>query len=163
MTLDVNTTKGLESLADERLAVAILGQNFPHLQYCDTPKAKPAVVDAVLIKAGSIYAVVETKCRPAVTLAKLQGEWKNQWLVTFEKIIAGAKIAEALQVPFFGFLFLPAEKALLVQQIWNPEAGFAAEMNIKRTITQATTNGGSIERSNAYIDMGAARIYRSPE
>ena len=68
------------------------------------------------------------------------------------------EVANALQVPFVGWLYLPADKTLLVKTIWRPVQGFVAELAVTQSITQKTINGGSVMRANAYIDMKDAKV-----
>jgi len=156
--MDILTPKGQESLQWETEAVSIFEMKYPIYEYCHTPKDKAALVDGVLLKNDVIDAVVEVKCRPTLTLAKFRSEYDNQWLVTFEKITKAAEVANALQVPFVGWLYLPAEKTLLFKTIWRPVEGFVADLAVTQSKTARTINGGSVMRANAYIDMKDAKI-----
>jgi hypothetical protein len=85
-------------------------------------------------------------------------EHKSRWLVTDEKIRKAQQIAEALQVPFVGFLYMPETDALLFTTLWHPASGWTVDIQVKETQTQATINGGKIVRRNAYIDMSRAKL-----
>jgi len=61
--MDIKTPRGRESLKAEARAMAIFAKHFPDYEYCETPKDKPADIDAILIKQNQIMRVVETKCR----------------------------------------------------------------------------------------------------
>jgi hypothetical protein len=78
--------------------------------------------------------------------------------VTDEKIRKAQQIAEALQVPFVGFLYMPETDALLFETLWHPSKGWTVDIQVKETETQATINGGKILRKNAYIDMSKAKL-----
>jgi hypothetical protein len=132
----------------------IFAKHFPDYEYCETPKDKPADIDAILIKQNQIMRVVETKCRD-MTIEEFIGRYNYQWLVTFDKLEKGRRISHALQVPFIGFLYLMPSDLLLVQQIAN-EYSYVPEITLMQTETQKTINGGRITRSNAYIDMSNA-------
>ena len=134
--------------------MAIFAKHFPDYEYCETPKDKPADIDAILIKQNQIMRVVETKCRD-LTIEEFIGRFNYQWLVTFDKLEKGRRISHALQVPFIGFLYLMPSDLLLVQQISN-EYSYVPEITIFQTATQKNINGGQIIRSNAYIDMSNA-------
>jgi hypothetical protein len=155
--MDILTPKGQETLVEEARAVRLWHSKYPSFQYCETPKDTPAVVDAVLVQDGAIKGVVETKCRRDLTLEKLAQEYDWKWLVTTEKIQKGRYVAEALQVPFIGFLYLVDEDVLLHQALWKPYWGWTSFIEERKTRTQSTVNGGSIVRENSFIDMSNAK------
>jgi hypothetical protein len=156
--MDIKTPRGRESLKAEVRAMEIFAKHFPDYEYCETPKDKPADIDAILTKQNQIMRVVETKCRD-MTMEEFIGRFNYQWLVTFDKLEKGRKISHALQVPFIGFLYLIKSDTLLVQQIAN-EFSYVPEITILLTETQKTINGGRITRSNAYIDMSNATVLK---
>ena len=117
----------------------IFAKHFPDYEYCETPKDKPADIDAILIKQNQIMRVVETKCRD-MTIEEFIGRYNYQWLVTFDKLEKGRRISHALQVPFIGFLYLMPSDLLLVQQIAN-EYSYVPEITLMQTETQKTING----------------------
>ena len=156
--MDILTPKGQESKRQEDRAIDLWHRSFPSLRYCETPKDKPATVDAIIVRGDEIRAVVETKCRPQLNMTIFALEHKSRWLVTDEKIRKAQQIAEALQVPFLGFLYMPETDALLFETLWHPEKGWKVDIEVKETQTQATINGGKIVRRNAYIDMSRAKL-----
>lgn len=157
--LDINTPKGQISKEQENEVIFLLNKKYPHLWYCETPKTKAADIDAIIIDSNnkSIKSVVETKCRN-MSFEQFAGQYKFEWLVTFEKIKKGINIASGMFVPFVGILYLVPSKTILIQSIWSPENGYETGMRIEKTKTQATINGGSAIRDNAYIDMKLATI-----
>jgi len=156
--VDILTPKGQRSRLQEIKAVELWHQQYPSLRYCETPKDKPAVVDAILVRDGIVVGVVETKCRSVLTMDKFRHHFDEQWLVTAEKIRKGAKVAEFLHVPFIGFFYLAKEDALYFETLWKPNKGWNVKIETKMSKTQATVNGGKIVRENAYIDMTNAKI-----
>lgn len=156
--MDILTPKGQRSRLQEIKAVELWHEKYPKIRYCETPKDRPAIVDAVLVKDDKIVGVVETKCRTILTISVFQYKFKEQWLVTAEKIRKAAKVADSLQVPFIGFFYLAKEDALYFETIWKPETGWNVKIENKMSRTQATVNGGTIVRENAYIDMTNAKI-----
>ncbi len=46
--MDIKTPRGRESLKAEARAMAIFAKHFPDYEYCETPKDKPADIDAIL-------------------------------------------------------------------------------------------------------------------
>jgi hypothetical protein len=161
--LDINTPRGQRTLADERLAVTIFESHHPACRYIHTPKAEAGDVDGIVIHLdeGTIRCVTETKCRYDMTLEKFHVDYNDEWLVTFDKIIKGMKIAEALRVPFYGFLFIVPDQALLMKRLWSPANGLEfSRLVVCKTRTQATVNGGEAMRDNAFLDMtGTLPLY----
>jgi len=78
--MDIKTPRGRESLKAEHRAMEIFAKHFPDYEYCETPKDKPADIDAFLIKQNQIMRVVETKCRD-MTIEEFIGRYNYQWLV----------------------------------------------------------------------------------
>jgi hypothetical protein len=158
--MDILTPKGQETLVEEARAVRLWHSRYPTFQYCETPKDTPAAVDAILIKNGMIKGVVETKCRRHMSLEKLEHEYRWEWLVTTEKIEKGRYVAEALQVPFIGFLDLVDDDVLLYHTLWKPDYGWVPDIKTRETRTQYSVNGGSALRENSFIDMSNAKYIK---
>lgn len=156
--MDILTPRGQESRKWEDQAVKIWSSHHPNISYVGTPKDAPATVDAVLVKDKTIVGVVETKCRPSLSLCEFKITHDMKWLVTADKLDKAQKIADALCVPFVGFLYLPTQQILLYQALWKPQQGWMVPIERKNTKTQATINGGQIWRHNAYIDMTSAKM-----
>jgi hypothetical protein len=151
MSLDITTPKGQVSLKDEQIVARWFNRKEGYI-YAQTPKHSPAKVDAVLVKGDTIIGLAETKCRYGVPLSKLRTAWHNEWLVTWEKVESGLKMAEQLCVPLFGFLYLVDDDVLLIANLSK------AEIRQEFTETQETINGGKIVRENGFIPMENARI-----
>ena len=154
--MDILTERGQQSLADEQQAQNIFTSTYPRYQYAQTPKEKPADVDAFLIRDGIIGGVVETKCRYDVDLEEFKQRYSCEWLVTFDKILKGKQVADALCTKLVGFLYIVQSKTLLVQTIAD-NGLYVPSIKIMTTQTQATINGRTAVRSNAFIDMSSAK------
>ena len=157
MSLDIATPKGQISLKQEGEMLDILLGACPGIKVLQTPKDQPADVDGVIARAGSIIAVFESKCRE-LTRTQLRN-FGDEWLVTFEKLQKGALLAKSLCVPFIGYLYLVPDRRVLSVRIADDRGNFLPNIRIERTETQATTNGGQIIRTNAYIRMAGAREF----
>jgi len=156
--MDILTPRGQESRKWEDRAIQSWSSHYPDIIYASTDKNSPCAIDAILVKDKKIIGIVEQKSRPSLSLIDFNGIYKKQWLVTQKKLDNGAKIAESLQTKFVGFLYLPQADMLLVKTLWNPNLGWSVIIEKRHTKTQATINGGSIVRENAYIDMSEALI-----
>ena len=152
MSLDIATARGQVSLADEQ-HVADWFNAKPGFRYIQTPKDRPAKVDAILTRNGEVMGLAETKCRYNLTLEQFQRMFQNEWLITAEKVESGVKLASGFCVPLYGFLFLVDADVLLVQNL------SAAKMRKEVTETQRTINGGTAMRENYFVQMDTAKVY----
>jgi len=154
--MDILTQLGVESREWEGEAMAVWHRNSTS-RLLETPKDRPARVDGIAVVDGTIKAVYEIKCRK-MTLDKLTFDYKSEWLITADKIMACIDVARGLQVPFLGILYLVPDKKLLHKTIWRPHEGIVAAMKVRDTETMKTINGGVITRQNAFIDMSDATV-----
>ena len=154
--MDILTPRGQATLTDEQRAKELFALRFPKYQYIETAKDRPADVDAFLVLDGGIRAIVETKCRYDCDLEKFQSDYGNSWLVTFDKLEKARTLSMALCVKVLGFLYLKQSDVLLVQELINDRGEYVPHIRVESTRTQATINGGTAVRMNAYIDMRKA-------
>lgn len=157
--MDILTPKGKVSVDDEQEARRIWESNFHDYLYIETPKNKPAAFDAVLVKDGTICAIVETKCRRDMDIDKFKTDYRSKWLISYHKVRDCCVASDLIGVPFVGFLYIQPSNVLLVQEIYK-EKQFKRQITIEKTKTQATTNGGTAYRDNAFIDMANAKILK---
>jgi hypothetical protein len=156
--MDILTTRGQQTVADESDAYSIWERNFPEFQVISTPKDKPAVIDALLLKNNILRYAVETKCRYDMTLESFELERGYEWLITHEKVIKSAALAKDLGLPLVGFLYFVKDKCLLAKRIADADGKIVCKMRTANTKTQTTVNGGEIIRTNAFLDMDGAKI-----
>jgi len=156
--MDILSAKRQATLPDEQRAKEIFLLNYPRYRYVETPKDRPADVDAFLVLDHAIKAIVETKCRYDCDLEKFRGAYGNEWLVTFDKLEKARTIARSLCVKVIGFLYLKQSDILLVQAIVNADGLYVPSIRLDSTTTQATINGGTATRTNAYIKMDSAKL-----
>lgn len=156
--MDILSAKGQATLPDEQRAKDIFLLNYPKYRYVETPKDRPADVDAFLVLDNDIKAIIETKCRYDCDLVKFRGSYGNEWLVTFDKLEKARTIARSLCVKVIGFLYLKQSDVLLVQEIVNADGLYVPSIRLDSTTTQATINGGTATRTNAYIKMDEAKL-----
>lgn len=100
---------------------------------------------------------VEVKCR-MMTYEDLMGKYAGLWLITYDKIERGISICRSLGIDFRGFLYLVPSGVLMIVKLWDCKTGVMAGMELEESRTQATVNGGSIVRLNAYVDMRDATV-----
>jgi hypothetical protein len=161
MNLDINTPRGQVTLQDERKAKVLFERAHPEFKYIDTPKDEISAVDGMVEKHGELFGVVETKCRYDLTEKFFRERWNGLWLITHDKLKKGRMVSELLRVPLWGFLFIVDDNTLLTQKMFCPKSKlWIAPFHIERTQTQATVNGGSANRVNAFIDMNKAKVIK---
>lgn len=155
--MDILTPKGQETLAQERAAISLFLQSFPGFEFIETPKDTPADIDGIITKNGVMISGVEVKCRN-MTADDLVNKYKNQWLITADKLDRGVNVCERLGIDFRGFLYLVPHNMLLIVPIFSYKDGWVTEPEYEMTKTQATVNGGVAERLNAYVDVSKAKV-----
>lgn len=132
-------------------------ESFRGFEFVETPKDKPADIDGFIVKENTVLSGVEVKCRN-MTSDELVNKYKNQWLITSDKLDRGVRVCESLGIDFRGFLYLVPDKMLLIVPIFTYKDGWVAEVDYDFTETQATVNGGTARRLNAYVDVSKAKI-----
>ncbi len=149
--MDILTPKGQLTVAQEQRAAQLFEERFPGCRYVCTPKDKPAVVDALIVRGNAVIAAAETKCR-VITLEQFT-EWGKEWLVTFDKVVQARQFAMGCGVPLIGLLYLVPQDHLLVQRLFNDDGSPATDFSVSTTRTQRTVNGGKVSRANAFLKM----------
>lgn len=151
MSLDIATPKGQKSLRDEQIVARWFNRKEGYV-YAQTSKDSPVKIDAFLIKYGNLIGLAETKCRYDIDFHGFKTKYKNEWLITAEKVESSLKLAEQFCVPLYGFLYLVRDDVLLIINLSE------AKMYKDFTETQKTINGGKIVRENSFVSMENASI-----
>jgi hypothetical protein len=155
MSLDINTPRGQESVAEERCMIDILKSKYES-QFIHTPIESAALVDGMIIKNNQLLGIFESKCRRD-TLHKFQTSYHNEWLVSFHKLQAGATLSKMLCVPFWGFLYLVPDQLLLVIKLTDAQGKFVAKIRIEQRETSACCNGGTMIDTCGFISIKDAK------
>lgn len=155
--MDILTPKGQETLIQERQAVQIFMNNFPDFSFVETPKDQPADIDGFITKRGVLVSGVEVKCR-MMTTEDLSRKFHYQWLVTADKLDRGVELCKRLGIDFRGFLYLVPQRILMIVPIFSFRDGWVADVDYEFSETQATVNGGTAKRLNAYVDVSRAKV-----
>jgi hypothetical protein len=158
MSLDINTPRGQESVAEENEMIDLLRSQFDSL-FIHTPIESAASVDGLIIKDHSLSGIFESKCRRD-TLQTFQTSYHNEWLVSFHKLQAGATLSKMICVPFWGFLYLVPDQLLLVTKLTDSQGKFVAKMRIEQRKTSACCNGGTMIDTCGFIDITNSRKLR---
>jgi hypothetical protein len=158
--LGIETEKGKEAVRLERKALDSFCTYHHHMDYVAPKKDEPAVIDAFFTvnKGKDLYAVVEVKSRD-MTKKKLIGyDW--EMMITHAKVKAGRMMGKMLCCPFVIILYLVPDEIMLVQQVSDKYGDLVVGMEVRKTMSQETINGGKILRENAFINMKAAKEYK---
>lgn len=141
---------------DERRAMEAFSTRFG-LGWVETPRGKPARVDGLLVKGGEVNGVGEIKCRYDLTLQHFTDAFNMEWLVTLSKVEKCKEVAQGLQVPLIGFMFLADEgdNGLLLWKRLDQ-----INLETRWTDSKKNCNGGRAYRLNAFIPMDKCRALR---
>lgn len=146
----------------EQDAIQSFLARYPSFDFIETPKDEPADIDGFVVRGGTLVSGVEVKCR-IMALMDLMGKFDGRWLITYDKIERGIAVCRSLGIDFRGFLYLVPVKTLVIVKLWDHKTGATAGMELEETRTQATVNGGSIVRLNAYVDVRDATVIRQED
>lgn len=146
----------------EQDAIQSFLERYPSFDFVETPKDQPADIDGFIVRGGTLVSGVEVKCR-MMTHAGLMDKFNGRWLITYDKIERGIAVCRSLGIDFRGFLYLVPDKALMIVKLWDNKTGVTAGMELEESRTQATVNGGSIVRLNAYVDVRDATVIRQED
>lgn len=151
MSLDVLTPKGQESAAQEVEQLEILSKADASVAFIHTPKDEPSDVDGFISRNGTVTGMFMSSCRKATR--EQMRKWGDEFILTNDKVVKATQLAKQLCLPVYAFLYLVPDKVVLVQTLVNKRGEVMPKLRVERTRTQATINGGSVERSNAYISL----------
>lgn len=152
--MDIKTPLGRLSLAREQSIIRKLCEKMSWFNV-PTPRDMPAPLDGVMSDNTGMIFVYEVKCRNT-TVGQLY-RW-GTYLISHSKIVAGMKASELFNVPFVILVHTTKDGGLVSIRVTNEYGEAIAPMDVKETDTQATVNGGSARRKNAYVCMSAAKI-----
>jgi hypothetical protein len=157
MSLDALSPVGKKAIDESRYGLSLIPRRI-----VETRQDREGDIDGFFLSAdgNELAAAFEAKARN-MTLEQLRKSFKNEWILTFEKISKGAIISKSLCVPFFGVVYLIPDKTTLLVKLTDDHGNIVAPVRLEVTDTQATCNGGHAKRTNAYINMANAHVYRS--
>ncbi len=162
MDLDILTPRGQTTVLEELAAYAIFEKQRPLYTIRHTDKTKPVPFDGWIMHNGSAVALIETKCRFDVYYDEFVNLYKNRWLITEAKLQSAARSAKQFNLPLYGFLYIVKSKVLMIKKLADRSGGLV-EREIRKTVTQATVNGGSTKRTNSFVPMNNCTIMQWEE
>ena len=92
--------------------------------------------------------------QPKESLSEAMTTYGNRWMISWSKLQAALEVSKHTKRPFFGILHLHDDDSVLMVEIFNRNASWAAN----HQVTDKTVNGRT-ERM-ALIDMSGAAHYQ---
>lgn len=152
--LNCQTPAGLEALRQNRIALKAI-ERQTGFEFLGISNDEPSRIDGFIHDPakGVIVGSYEVKTRN-YGLIKLQTTYGNRWMVSWSKLQAALEVSKHTKLPFFGILHLHDDDSVLMVEIFNRNATWAAN----HQATDKTVNGRT-ERV-AMIDMSGAAHYQ---
>ena len=152
--LKCQTESGRESLRQNRIALKAI-ERQTGFEFLGISNDEPSRIDGFVHdpSKGMIIGSYEVKTR-YIGQYKLRTTFNNQWLISWSKIQAAFEISRHSKLPLFGILHLHEDNMVLMIEIINANALWAADYQIVDKIID-----GRIDRV-ALIDMSNAAKYR---
>jgi hypothetical protein len=153
MRLDIDTPRGRANERHNEQCWAVIMRYFDLLDAKCQKLPKQHSADGVIRgrRDNKALMLVEVKSRHDCDEQIFWGPYSGEWLITNTKITDNVPLAKRNGVPFVGALHIVKSRLILLKQIWDGE--IVCEHRVRRSTTQATINGGFIERENAYVPM----------
>lgn len=152
--LNCQTPAGLEALRQNRIALKAI-ERQTGFEFLGISSDEPSRIDGFIHDPakGIIVGSYEVKTRN-YGLTKLQTTYGNRWVISWSKLQAALEVSKHTKLPFFGILHLHSDNSVLMVEIFNRNASWAAN----HQVTDKTVNGRT-ERM-ALIDMSGAAHYQ---
>ena len=154
MSLDCVSPRGLTYIERQTNCLCALERAWG-VQMLATPNAEAADVDALAVREGKVVAVLEVKSRE-MGLDQLRRF--GSYLITFDKLMKLRAVAAALCVPGLVVVSLLKDQRVVMWKICDAGGRMMVPLEGKVSQTQATCNGGSADRYNAYLSLDAMEI-----
>ena len=147
MALDCLTARGRAFVAAQQATARRLAEVWG-ASLVETPEGTAARVDALFARDNVLVGLAEIKVR-SLTLARLEAF--GDYLVTEDKLLAGAALSAALRVPFV--LAVRLSDAIVWWRVTDATGRRVIQWQARETVTQASCNGGAALRRNAYLPL----------
>ncbi len=159
--LEVLTPRGMEANATaHRVADAIAARKG--MVWAPTPEDRPATVDGAFLKDGRLHALAECKVREDRRAEIARTKWGDSLLITYEKLYRGKALAEGLAVPLVLIIYLRPDATAYVWRVSDERGRWTKHPHTEETRTQATCNGGTAYRLNAFLPFADAVPFPYP-
>ena len=152
--LNCQKPAGIEALRQNRIALKAI-ERQTGFEFLGISSDEPSRIDGFIYDPakGVIVGSYEVKTRN-YGLTKLQTTYGNRWMISWSKLQAALEVSRHTKLPFFGILHLHDDDSVLMVEIFNRSASWAAN----HQVTDKTVNGRS--EKVALIDMSGAAHYK---
>lgn len=156
MPLDCETEKGREWMNGQFKTMAELEKlGYVVLQTAALNSEFDAFIARDIDGVKTIVGVAEIKTRDNAGPVKLTVEYlkRDGYLITHEKVMHGQKVSKFLSVPFYVIVRLVNDHVILFWKMTDDKGEPQFDYPVRPTTTQATCNGGTAVRNNAYLPI----------
>ena len=152
--LNCQKPAGIEALRQNRIALKAI-ERQTGFEFLGISNDEPSRIDGFIYDPakGIIVGSYEVKTRN-YGLTKLQTTYGNRWMISWSKLQAALEVSRHTKLTFFGILHLHDNDSVLMVEIFNRSASWAAN----HQVTDKTVNGRS--EKVALIDMSGAAHYK---
>ncbi len=154
MSLDCTTPRGKVYIGHQMGCLDRLAAAWK-AQIVSTAEDDMADIDALAIKDGCISAAMEVKSRE-MDLAQLCRF--GSYLITFDKLLKLRAMAAGLRVPGLVVVSLLKDASIVYWKVCDSAGDMLVQLEGKVSKTQATCNGGSADRYNAYLSLADMKL-----
>lgn len=148
MILDCNTSTGRKFIAYQHECLAVFCKN-KNIHCITTNDTMSADIDAIFYR-DSVLAVGECKTR---NLTLMQLKKFGSYLVSYSKIEKLMVVSKALQCYGLLLVYLIPDSKIVWCKVCDKDGKLLVHLERRTTATQATCNGGTAVRENAYIPI----------
>lgn len=148
MHLDCNTSNGRRFIAYQHECLAAFCKS-KKVSCITTNDTLSADIDAIFYR-DSVLAVGECKTRQ-LTLKQLKQF--GSYLVSYSKIEKLVSVSKSLQCSGLLIVYLIPDTTIVWCKVCDTQGKILVDISRKTTTTQATCNGGTAVRDNAYIPV----------
>ena len=152
--LDCETPRGVVMLRAQHEIVRRFADAHPGLVVFET-KHPAAHVDAVFTRGPHLTLIAEAKVRPDLGLATLRERF-GSYLISAEKLRHGELLAQTLRVPYAVIAGLT--DAIVWWMVYDADGQRLVDFTLEETTTQATVNGGRVQRLNAFLSLDRMHV-----
>jgi hypothetical protein len=170
-SLDCNTTKGriyigTQLSCHEKLEEAL------KCEVIATDTTSSSDIDALIVKDKKLISLAEIKSREMSLInfenksnrrLVYKGKEYDSYLITYEKLEKLRTLCKMLCVSGFLFVSLLESDQVVFWKICDGDGNYTSDIKREHTRTQATCNGGSIIRENAYISLKDMKLLAKPK
>lgn len=160
MRLDCETERGKVFIGHQIKTQKILeDRGYMIISMSEKDSRSDVIIAKEIEGVPTITGVAEIKSREMAGSVPLTREYMSKnggYLITEEKIHHGKSLSFITSVPFFVIVNLLKENVILIWKVTDNNGEVILDYKSKATVTQATCNGGTAKRVNAFLPIEKA-------